>query len=149
MALKLKEETITVKATLNTGDYSNLVFEVTLTADIETARDAIELRMMAQDALTAQVEEATRYRLIAGIPALNGKVGDQRRAALEAQPCTKVLATLDPELAKQVVNDVLGMSLAPEKKATLADLSPQTVNNVLERRTRQFNNGVVEDREFE
>jgi len=130
MALKLKEITATAKATLNLGDYSNVVYEITLTADVigESTTDdiaphieALELQVLAREALTIEVAAAVQSRLIAGIPALNGKVGATRRAALESQPCTKVLATLNPELAKEVIDRVLEMSLAPEKKETPAE----------------------------
>jgi len=119
MALTLKEITISKKVTINLSDYSNEVIEITLTtvSDAATpeamAADIALTDSMANEALINAVIEPVTNRLIAGLPALNGKVGNNRRIAIESQPCVKVLATLNPELARQTVDHVLELSLAP------------------------------------
>lgn len=119
--MKLKEITISKKATINLGDYSNEVIELTLTAETDEdsyVADIVDLSTLVDAALEDMVSQAVENRLIAGIPALNGKQGATRRQALEAQPCVKVLATLDPDTAKEVVDKVLELSLAPERKVS-------------------------------
>jgi len=119
MALTLKEIISTAKATLNLGEYSNVVYEITLTAQSDADNqegiklDTLRLQAYANEALISQVYQTTFNRLAAGIHVLNGKPGARRRLAIESQPCFKVLASLSPELAKEVSDNVLEISLAP------------------------------------
>lgn len=145
--MKVKEITISKKMTINLGDYSNEVIELTLTAESDeeylTDFEITHLDSLLSESLVSMVSQAVENRLIAGIPALNGKQGALRRQALEAQPCVKVLATLDPDTAKEVVDKVLELSLAPERKA-------ETMNEKFTNLTsgRLIHLETTEDKEF-